>query len=163
MPFFSKNCRYPPKVFHSILYLISPCASIACFFMAVFNGPILSPSPITSSVTPWRISLWERPSSIRLSLAQLSMLIKPGDTAIPFASVSFLPVAAERLPIKAMVSALMPISALYGFSPLPSYIIPLRIMLSYCSFCLQENRMLIAINSRLSKMLDFIERNFKEA
>ncbi|MFN8005872.1 MAG: hypothetical protein U0V70_02345 [Terriglobia bacterium] len=42
-----------------------------------------SPSPITSSVTPCLMSLCERPSTIRESLAQLSMLMKPGATASP--------------------------------------------------------------------------------
>ena len=34
-------------------------------FISALSGPIDQPSPITSSVTPWRMSLWPRPSSIR--------------------------------------------------------------------------------------------------
>ncbi len=63
--------------------------------MAGLSGPIELPSPMTSSVTPWRISLWERPSWISDSVDQLSMLMKPGATASPPASISS---AAELLP-----------------------------------------------------------------
>ena len=67
---------------------MSPCCSTISFFIASLSGPIDSPSPMTSSVTPWRMSLCERPSSISDSLAQLSMLMKPGATARPRASIS---------------------------------------------------------------------------
>jgi len=40
--------------------------------------------------------------------------------------------------MKAMVSALMPMSPLKGSPPLPSYIIPFQIIMSYCFFCVQE-------------------------
>lgn len=46
------------------------------------------PSPMTSSVTPWRMSLCDRPSSISDSLDQLIMLMKPGATAWPSASIT---------------------------------------------------------------------------
>ena len=54
--------------------------------MVSLYGPIELPSPITSSVTPWRMSLSAAPSSIRLSVDQLSMLMKPGVTVRPVAS-----------------------------------------------------------------------------
>ena len=41
-----------------------------------------------SVVTPWRISLCERPSSISDSVDHESMLMKPGATASPFASMT---------------------------------------------------------------------------
>ena len=46
------------------------------------------PSPMTSSVTPWRISLCEAPSSINDSFDQLIMLMNPGATARPSASIT---------------------------------------------------------------------------
>ena len=49
-----------------------------CCFISSLSGPIEVPSPMTSSVTPCLISLMERPSSISDSVAQLSMLMKPG-------------------------------------------------------------------------------------
>ncbi len=52
-------------------------------FISSLSGPIDVPSPITSSVTPCRISLCDRPSAISDSTDQLSMLMKPGATANP--------------------------------------------------------------------------------
>ncbi len=49
------------------------------------------PSPRTSRVTPCRMSLCERPSSINETLAQHIMLMKPGATARPAASTSVFP------------------------------------------------------------------------
>ena len=49
------------------------------------------PSPNTSRVTPCLISLRERPSAINEVVAQLSMLINPGETAMLLASISSLP------------------------------------------------------------------------
>ena len=56
-----------------------------------FTGPGEAPSPKISRVTPWRMSPWERPSCSSETLAQLSMLMKPGATARPRASISVLP------------------------------------------------------------------------
>jgi hypothetical protein len=54
--------------------------------MLAVSGPIESPSPITSSVTPCRSPPCERPSSISESVDHDSMFTKPGATASPFAS-----------------------------------------------------------------------------
>ncbi len=54
------------------------------------------PSPKTSSVTPWRSSLWERPSWMSDSSEWLSMLTKPGATARPVASISSRPLPRTR-------------------------------------------------------------------
>jgi hypothetical protein len=84
------------------------CSASASAFWAGLNGPIDQPSPITSRVTPWRMSLCARPSRISGSAAQLSMLMKPGATASPRASISVLPrpdicgaIAAIRSPLMA--------------------------------------------------------------
>ena len=53
-----------------------------------FTGPIDSPSPMISVVTPWRISLCEWPSAISDSVDHESMLMKPGATARPCASIT---------------------------------------------------------------------------
>ena len=57
---------------------------------ASLSGPI-EPSPKTSSVTPWRITPCDRPSSISDVSEWLSMLMKPGATARPVASTSWRP------------------------------------------------------------------------
>ena len=62
-------------------------------FILSFKGPIDDPSPKTSKVTPCLISLNERPSLIKDIVAQLSILINPGETANPVASISVLPFA----------------------------------------------------------------------
>ena len=64
-------------------YLMSPCSSTIRFFISSVSGPIELPSPKISSVTPWRMSPCERPSAISDSIAQDSMLMKPGTTARP--------------------------------------------------------------------------------
>ena len=69
-------------------YRMSPWRSTISSFIASLSGPIDSPSPKTSSVTPWRMSLCDRPSSISDSLAQHIMLMKPGATARPVTSIS---------------------------------------------------------------------------
>ena len=79
-----------------------------------------APSPITSNVTPWRMSLMERGSTSSDSVAQLSMLMNPGATAMPVASISVGAAAADRSPMAAMVSAEMPMSARIGAVPDPS-------------------------------------------
>ena len=79
-----------------------------------------SPSPMISSVTPWRMSPWDLPSSISDSLAQLSMLMKPGATARPVTSSSTWPRALDKSPIAATVSPLIATSAVTGAAPVPS-------------------------------------------
>ncbi len=88
--------------------------------MRAFSGPIDTPSPKTSSVTPWRMSLCERPSASSESVAQLSMLMKPGATASPWASISFLAVMFPRSPIAAMRSPRIATSPVVGLPPVPS-------------------------------------------
>ncbi len=43
---------------------MSPWRESASRFISGLSGPIDQPSPITSRVTPWRMSLWLRPSWI---------------------------------------------------------------------------------------------------
>ncbi len=63
---------------------MSPCCFSASAFIAGLYGPIDQPSPKTSRVTPCLVSLMPRPSAISDSLAQLSMLMKPGATRLSF-------------------------------------------------------------------------------
>ena len=130
IPLFSRNSRYSPNVVQFISYFMSPCCLMFSFFISSFKGPLEPPSPKTSRVTPWRISLWELPSSINEVVAQLSILIKPGETAIPSASISTPPVAVSKLPMAAILSPVMPTSPLYGAFPVPSYMTPFRIITS---------------------------------
>ena len=88
--------------------------------MASLAGPIELPSPKTSSVTPWRMSPSERPSTMSDSVAQLSMLMKPGDTAMPEASSTCAACAPERSPTAAMRSPRMATSPTTGGEPEPS-------------------------------------------
>ena len=90
MPFFTIYSRYSFNVVHSISYLMLPCLFKASAFIESFIGPIDDPSPMISSVTPCFISLMALPSSIKEVVAHESMLIKPGATARPLASISFL-------------------------------------------------------------------------
>jgi hypothetical protein len=66
-------------------------------FNESLTGPIDQPSPRISSVTPWRMSDWERPSWMSEALAQHIMLMKPGATANP-RGVNGLPGAAVYRP-----------------------------------------------------------------
>ncbi len=86
---------------------MSACCATISAFMASLSGPIDQPSPITSSVTPWRMSLCERPSSIRDSLAQDIMLMKPGATARPVTSISRSAVAPPMSPSAVILSSSM--------------------------------------------------------
>ena len=72
------------------------------FFIDGLKGPIESPSPITSNVTPCRMSLCDRGSCIKDSVAQLNMLMKPGATARPLASMSISAVELLRSPMAAI-------------------------------------------------------------
>ena len=146
IPLFSIDCMYSPSVFQLTLNLKMGCSCCISFFMFALSGPILSPSPNTSRVTPSRNSPCDLPSSIRETGDQLSILIKPGDTALPFASTSDLADSPERSPMKAIVSFLIPISALNGLPPFPSYTIPFRIIVSYF-FTLQANNEVMMITN----------------
>ena len=84
------------------------------------------PSPITSRVTPCRISPCERPSAMSESVDQDSMLMKPGATARPLASRTVLACALFRFPIAAMRSPRMPTSTIRPDVPVPSYTVPPR-------------------------------------
>jgi hypothetical protein len=87
-PFFSSSSRYSPSVVHSTGYRRSPCCARSSSFIAWLSGPIEKPSPMTCSVTPWRSSPWPRPSTSSDSVDQESMLMNPGTTALPVASIS---------------------------------------------------------------------------
>ena len=100
-------------------YLMSPCCSVCSRRIVSFTGPRDQPSPKTSSVTPWRISDCERPSAMSDVVAQLSMLMKPGATARPAASISVSP-RSRTVPIAAMRSLSIAMSAAYGAPPEPS-------------------------------------------
>ena len=84
----SRYSRYSPRVVHSISYLMSPCWLSAHSFNESAMGPMEFPSPMTSRVTPWRMSLMARPSSMMVSVAQLMRFTNPGETAIPPAEIS---------------------------------------------------------------------------
>ena len=119
-PFFSRNARYSDSVVQVMSYLMSSCSPVSRFFMASFRGPIDEPSPKTSVVTPCRISLWERPSAMRDSVDQDSMLMKPGATARPRASITVRARAFPSGPTAVILSPTMPTSALRGAPPSPS-------------------------------------------
>ncbi|MNC88464.1 hypothetical protein D3C83_42800 [compost metagenome] len=89
---------------HATSYLTSPWNCRSSAFIVSLSGPIDVPSPITSSVTPWRMSLCERPSSISDSFDQHIILIKPGAMASPAASITVGAEALLRSPIAAIVS-----------------------------------------------------------
>ena len=100
---------------------MSPCWFTASCFIFGLSGPIDQPSPNTSSVTPCLVSLMPRPSAISDSFAQLSMLMKPGDTAWPWASSVC--AATASLPAgnnAAMRSPRTATSTRCGAAPLPS-------------------------------------------
>ncbi len=78
------------------------------------------PSPYTSSVTPWRMSLSDRPSTRSDSVAHESMLMKPGDTAWPVASIVVAAMAPAKSPTPAIVSPAIARSATRGGPPEPS-------------------------------------------
>jgi hypothetical protein len=78
------------------------------------------PSPKTSVVTPWRISLCDRPSAMSDSVDQDSMLMKPGATARPFASTTVRAPPLRPGPTAVILSPTIPTSALRGPPPSPS-------------------------------------------
>ena len=120
MPLSSRYWRYSPSVVHSISYFMSPCASFSSFLIVSLSGPIDQPSPIISSVTPCRMSLWEFPSSIREAVAQLSILMNPGDTASPVASIIWPAVLPSRFRTASTLLPMIPISVITPSLPDPS-------------------------------------------
>ena len=73
-----------------------------------------------SVVTPCRISPCERPSTSSDSVDHDSMLMKPGATARPLASMTVAAVAPPRSPTAAIRSPRMPTSAARPAAPVPS-------------------------------------------
>ena len=94
-------------------------AGIRCFISA-FSGPYDQPSPKISVVTPWRMSPCERASTSSDSVAHDSMLMKPGATASPLASITSRALAAASSPTAAMRSPRRHRSAWYAGPPVPS-------------------------------------------
>jgi len=107
------------SVVHVMSYLMSPCCSSCSRRMVSLSGPSDHPSPKTSSVTPWRMSLCERPSAMSDVVAQLSMLMNPGATARPAASISARP-RSRTAPMVVMRSLSIATSAANGVPPDPS-------------------------------------------
>ncbi len=115
----TSESRYSRSVVQSMSYWMSPCSFFTWTFNASLSGPIDHPSPKTSRVTPCLTSAIPRPSTRRDVVAQLSMLMKPGATALPRASISCRP-RPRTSPIRAMRSLRMARSATTGAPPLPS-------------------------------------------
>ena len=131
MPFLTMACRPPSSVVQVTGNLMS-CwrwVSSACIFGV--SGPMDDPSPMTSSVTPWRSSERPRPSAIRLASEWLSMLMNPGARALPRASISTLPRPGAWAPTKTIRSPLIAISPTNPLRPEPSSTSPPRMTVSY--------------------------------
>src|SRR4051812_12737568 len=73
---------------------------------------------------PCLSSPMERPSTIRDTSEWDSMLMKPGATARPFASIDAGALADLRSPMAVMRSPVIPMSACTGGLPVPSYTSP---------------------------------------
>ncbi len=116
----SRSFRYSASDVQVISYLMSPICSTARFFIASLSGPIELPSPKTWSVTPWRMSPCDRPSTSSDSVAHDSMLMNPGATARPDASTTVAARAPVRSPTTAMRSPWMATSARRPGAPVPS-------------------------------------------
>jgi hypothetical protein len=99
-------------------------------FMAGVSGPMDSPSPMTSSVTPCRMSLCERPSWSKLSFAHDNTLMNPGATASPRASITVAARAIGSSPTSATRSPTMATSARRPGAPVPSNTVPPRMSTS---------------------------------
>jgi hypothetical protein len=119
MPRRTSESRYSRKVVQSMSYFTSACWAMNSFFIASLSGPMETPSPNTSSVTPCFTSAMPRPSMMSDSVAQLSMLMKPGATAMPRASISVRP-RPRTSPTAAMRSPRMATSPILGAPPWPS-------------------------------------------
>ena len=129
-PFFWRKARYSASVVQVMSYLMSPCCSTRRRFISSVSGPIESPSPKTSRVTPCRISPCDRPSTMSDSVDHESMLMKPGATARPAASSTVGADARRRSPMAATRSPRMPTSARRPGPPRPSYTVPPRMTMS---------------------------------
>ena len=116
----SSSSRYSASVVQVMSYRMSPCSAMRRRFISLVSGPIDEPSPKISVVTPWRMSPCERPSTRSDSVAQESMLTKPGATARPVASTTAGASAADRSPTAAIRSPRMPTSARTPGAPVPS-------------------------------------------
>ena len=88
-------------------------------------GPEEVPSPNTSRVTPCLRSLSDLPSFINEPYPQLSMLINPGATDLPEASIVFFASNCLDFPTYKIISSLIAIVPSEGLSPVPSYSKPL--------------------------------------
>src|SRR6188474_2536752 len=86
------------------------------------------------------------------------MLINPGATANPLASISFLPRAPDKSPMYATVSPLIPMSLITPALPDPSYTVPPRITISYSCF-LQEDIKPMTIRSKINGFIQFYLSN----
>src|SRR5438105_10622357 len=129
-PRWTSDCRYSPSVVQSTSYLMSACDSTSSFFIAGVSGPIDSPSPKISVVTPCLRSDIPRPSAMSDSCAWLMTLMKPGAAARPCASISVRP-RPRTAPTAAMRSPRMAMSPRLASAPVPSYNIALRMTTSY--------------------------------
>ncbi len=118
IPCFSRWLRYSASVVHSISYFRSPCASRRRFFISSLSGPI-ELSPKIWVVTPCRSSLNERLSTNQEVSEWESMLMRPGATAIPLASMIVGAVARLRFPTATIRSPFNPTSAFTGARPVP--------------------------------------------
>src|SRR5215213_155781 len=87
-------------------------------------------SPNICVVTPCLISLRDRGSTIKDDSECESMLMKPGATAWPVASMITGELARLKLPTAVMRSPFIPTSARLGGRPLPSYTVPPLMMMS---------------------------------
>jgi hypothetical protein len=108
---------------------MSLCRSISSAFICALSGPI-EPSPKTSSVTPCFSSPSDRPSAISDRSEWLSMLMKPGATTKPVASTTVGAFAFDSCPTAAIRSPWMATSLITPGDPLPSTIVPPRMMTS---------------------------------
>ena len=88
--------------------------------MLALSGPSDEPSPSTSSVTPCRMSLCDLPSRRNALAVQLSMLMNPGETARPSASMIVLPRNSADAPKYEIRSPRMATIPTNGAPPLPS-------------------------------------------
>src|SRR5260221_13955574 len=125
--------RYSRRVVHAAGYLMSACCSTSSCFMAGESGPIDSPSPKISVVTPCFVSESPRPAAMSDSWAWRMMLMKPGATARPCTSSSCRPRPCTS-PSAAIRSPRIARSLGTAGLPLPSYRVAWRRTRSYSVF-----------------------------
>ena len=119
-PVASRCSRYSASVVHDTPNLRSPWFVRIADFMSSLSGPIDVPSPKISSVTPCLMSLIARRSTSNVRVAQLSMLMNPGATAMPFASMTCAAVPLTSRPTATMLSPWIATSPTNGRPPVPS-------------------------------------------